>query len=121
MAMPEQDGWEYTGEETSKGSDGLSFVCSSYVSWIYKAGGLYNGHIVNATEQTPRDIYQLDIFDKNFKRPQVCIDADPNIPYCQLIGNYRMSSLPGYNTITPYDHMNEKCPSAPGLPRIEGC
>jgi len=30
--------------------------------------------------------------------------------------------LPGYNTIKPYAHMNEKCPSlAPDYIRPEGC
>ena len=54
IAMPEQDGWIYTGEEPR---DGLSYVCSAYVSSMYNVAGLYNGHFVNATEQTPRDIY----------------------------------------------------------------
>lgn len=66
MAMPEQDGWQYTGEEPR---DGLSYVCSAYVSSFYKVAGLYDGHFVNATEQTPRDVYMLKVFDGNFKRP----------------------------------------------------
>jgi len=32
MAMVEKDGWEY--------SDGESYVCSSFVAAVYKAGGL---------------------------------------------------------------------------------
>lgn len=32
MAMPEIDGWEY--------DDGESYVCSSFVAAVYKAGGL---------------------------------------------------------------------------------
>ena len=79
MAMPEQDGWQYYGEEPR---DGLSYVCSAYVSSMYKVAGLYDGHFINATEQTPRDIYMLDVFDKNFKRPKACVEADPDLPYC---------------------------------------
>lgn len=118
MAQPEQDGWMYTGEEPR---DGLSFVCSSYVSSFYKVAGLYDGHFINATEQTPRDLYMLDVFEKNFKRPQACVDADPNLSYCQMMGNYRID-LDGYSTIKPYDYMNEACPSvAPLYYRPEGC
>jgi hypothetical protein len=32
MAIPEKDGWMY--------NDGPSYVCSSFVSAVYKAGGL---------------------------------------------------------------------------------
>lgn len=32
MAMVEKDGWQY--------SDGVSYVCSSFVAACYKAGGL---------------------------------------------------------------------------------
>lgn len=118
MAQPEQDGWVYSGEEPR---DGLSYVCSSYVSSFYKVAGLYDGHFINATEQTPRDIYMLDVFQHDFKRPKACVEADPDLPYCQLTGNYRMK-LPGYNTIKPYDYMNEACPSvAPLYFRPEGC
>jgi hypothetical protein len=49
---------------------------------MYKVAGLYDGHFINATEQTPRDIYMLDVFDKNFKRPKACVEADPTLPYC---------------------------------------
>lgn len=32
MAIPEVDGWEY--------NDGRSYVCSSFVAAVYRAGGL---------------------------------------------------------------------------------
>lgn len=35
IAIPENDDWVY--------SDGKSMVCSSFVTAIYKAGGLFNG------------------------------------------------------------------------------
>jgi hypothetical protein len=54
MAMPEQDGWLYTGKEPR---DGLSYVCSAYVTALYKAGGLFGDLEINATEFTPKDVY----------------------------------------------------------------
>jgi hypothetical protein len=46
MASPEQDGWQYAGEFPSE----LSYVCSAYVSSMYKVAGLYDGAFINATE-----------------------------------------------------------------------
>ena len=67
MAIPEQDGWIYTGEVPR---DGMSFVCSAYSASVWKAAGLFGKDvIINATEFTPRDVYMMNFFDKNFKRP----------------------------------------------------
>lgn len=63
MAMPEQDGWLYTGEVPR---DGESYVCSAFSTSVYKAAGMFGEFEVNATEFTPRDVYMLDFFDKNF-------------------------------------------------------
>lgn len=38
MAMPEIDGWEYTGIEPV---DGRSWVCSAYVTAMFKAAGIF--------------------------------------------------------------------------------
>ena len=46
MAIPEQDGWIYTGLP----HDGMSFVCSAYTASVYKAAGLFDDMVVNATE-----------------------------------------------------------------------
>lgn len=105
MAMVELDGWEYTGEEPR---DGLSYVCSAYVAAMYKAAGLFDDMDIQATEFTPRDVYSLAFFDLDFERPEACVTADPSLPYCQLLGKYRMT-LPGYSTVAPYAHMNESC------------
>jgi len=118
MAMPELDGWEYTGEEPR---DGLSYVCSAYVAAMYKAAGLYDDFDVQATEFTPRDIYTLNFFDLNFTKPEACVAADPTLPYCQLLGKYTMT-LPGYSTVDPYSNMNETCRvNWPDYTRDEGC
>ena len=65
MALPEQDGWIYEGFD----NDGLSYVCSGFSASLYKAAGLFDNLIINATEFTPRDVYMLDFFDKDFARP----------------------------------------------------
>jgi len=52
----------------------------------------------------------LNVFDSNYTVPEKCLKNDPTLPYCQIMGTHRMD-LPGYNTIKPYPHMNENCPS----------
>jgi len=112
-AEVEQEGWVY--------SDGLSYVCSTFVTALWKRAGVFGDLELNATEFTPKDNYQLNIFDTTSKRPQPCVDADPNLPYCQIMGKYRIE-LPNYNTIKPYSHMNERCPSQnPDYFRPDGC
>lgn len=66
IAIPEQDGWIYTGLP----NDGMAFVCSAYSASVYKAAGMFDNYEINATEFTPRDVYMLDFFDKNYTRPQ---------------------------------------------------
>lgn len=116
MAIPEQDAWTYY--------DGKSFVCSSFVAGIWHAGGIYGDIELNGTEQTPPDVYRMNFFDKNFQRPQQCIDADPDLPYCQLNGKYRITiQLDQWSTIEPYNNMNEHCTSLNPLylPLPAGC
>ena len=121
MAMTEMDGWEYTGEEATKGRDGLSYVCSAYVAAMFKAGGLFDDLSVQATEFAPKDIYILNFFDTEQVRPDACVAADPDLPYCQLLGKYRMK-LPEFSTIDPYDHMFENCAiNWPSYTREAGC
>jgi len=67
---------------------------------------------IQATEFTNWDAYSLNIFNANYTRPAVCVEADPNSQFCQLVGKYRMQ-LPDYNSVEPYPHMREKCPSIP--------
>jgi hypothetical protein len=113
MALPELDGWEY--------SDGLSYVCSCFVIGVYKAAGVFGDMELNAVEFTPKDIYQLNIFNDTAVLPEKCMKADPGLPYCQILGKYRME-LNNYSTIEPYSHMNEHCASiGPDYIRPEGC
>jgi len=119
MAIVEEDGWKYTGEW----HDGESMVCSSFVTAMWKAAGIFGDVYVNAVEWGPKDVYQVDIFNKGYvdERPQQCKDADPNVPWCQLLGKYRMN-FPGFSSIPAYDHMNDHCGSiAPDFNRTAGC
>ena len=116
MAMVEVEGWEY--------SDGLSYVCSSFVLSFYKNAGILGDITVYGPEFTPRDVYSLSIFDTQSTLPQACLVADPtsNLPYCQILGNYRINLGSDYGSIDPYEHMDELCPSvAPEFFRPAGC
>ena len=113
VAEPELEGIEY--------HDGQNFVCGCFVMAYYEHGGMFGDIEISPLEFTPRDVYTLDIFDKEFKRPQECIDDNPDLPYCQLMGKFVLD-LDNYSTITPYSHMNERCPSlGPDFIREEGC
>ena len=94
--MPEQDSWIY---EDDNGVKGPAMVCNVFAAALWKAGGLF-GNIsdqIQATETTNWDVYTLGFFDANYKRPQACVEADPDLPFCQIMGTRRMR-LPGYNT-----------------------
>lgn len=70
-----------------------------------------------------KDAYILKFFEDNSSRlPEWCNEHDDvKLPFCQITGKYRME-LPDYNTIEPYPHMNERCPSLPPkYIRPDGC
>ena len=118
MAMVEQDGWEYTG---LKPKDGRNWVCSAYVTAFYKAAGVFGDMEINATEFATMDVYIMKLFDQTTPLPEQCVAADPDLPYCQLRGKYRIE-LPYYNSIAPYDHMFENCAiNYPTYERDAGC
>jgi len=110
VTMPEQDKWVFKDADM----EGPSMVCDVFVMRMWKAAGIF-GDIVNeiqGTEFTNWDAYSLKIFDANYVRPQQCVLADPESQFCQLLGEYRMT-LPDYNSVIPYPHMRENCPSVP--------
>ena len=114
--MVEIEGWEY---EHIEPRDGRAYVCSAYVAAMYQAAGLLSN--INGPEFTPRDVYSLNLFDLNYTVPAACAEADPNQPYCQITGKYRMTH-PDYSTVEPYQHMAEHCPTmAPDYVRPAGC
>lgn len=110
FAVPEVDMHMY--------SDGYSLVCSSYVVSFYQQSGMFDGLTIVPAEFGPGDLYQLAIFDLGKQRPAECVAADPDLPYCQIMGVWSME-LPLASTITPYNHMNERCSSlAPDYIRL---
>ncbi|KAK6934434.1 hypothetical protein RJ641_034589, partial [Dillenia turbinata] len=108
LRIPEQDDWVY--------SDGKSTSCIAFVLEMYKEAGLFDpiASSIQVTEFTVKDGYTLKFFENNSSRlPKWCNDRDTvKLPFCQIRGKYRME-LPGYNTMEPYPHMNERCPSLP--------
>jgi hypothetical protein len=117
MAEVEKDGWLYEGLYPTPH---VSYVCSAYVTAMYKAAGVISD--IEATEFSPADLIALDVYDKNYNRPADCVEADPEgYGYCQFIGRFRLY-FPNYSTIKPYAHMDEHCPSmAPDYVRTPGC
>jgi len=104
MAIPELDSFVYP--------DGKNMVCDVFVLSMLKAGGIFGSLAtqMQASEQTPRDCYMMDLWDKSWQRPSVCqVDK---LPYCQLMGDYYFD-IPDWSTIPPYKSMNQKCQSLP--------
>jgi hypothetical protein len=108
FSLPEQDAWVYP--------DGPSLVCDSYAVEIYKYAGLLDGLVINAAEFDNSGAYRLNFFDIQNStydpRPLACQQADPNMPYCILMGDYAIP-LHGVSTIAPYSHMQEHCTGLP--------
>ncbi|KAL4566818.1 hypothetical protein LXL04_030943 [Taraxacum kok-saghyz] len=108
LTIPEQDDWIYV--------DGKSASCVAFILEMYKEAGLFGdlANYIQVTEFTIKDAYTLNFFENNSSRlPKWCNDVDTvKLPFCQITGKYRME-LPGYNTIEPYPHMAESCPSMP--------
>ncbi|KVI10325.1 hypothetical protein Ccrd_011267 [Cynara cardunculus var. scolymus] len=106
LAIPEQDEWVY--------ADGKSTSCVAYVLEMYKEAGLFGdlASQIQVTEFT--DAYMLNFFENDSSRlPKWCNEGDTvELPFCQIKGKYRME-LPGYNSMDPYPHMTESCPSLP--------
>lgn len=105
QAEVELDEWEYP--------DGYSFVCSSFVLVLYKKAGILNQWLpLQGTEFTPKDVYSLNIFNSSAVLPDICKKSDPTLPYCQILGEYRIDLGSDYASIAPYPNMNQYCASA---------
>jgi hypothetical protein len=90
---------------------------------MYKNAGIFGSltNSIQGTEQTPKDSYQMAIFDPDWQRPKECVEADPALPYCQIMGKWVLT-LPGFNSFPPYASMNEACGSLPPVYyRADGC
>lgn len=105
LKIPELDGWLY--------SNGQNYVCSSLAVKMLQEGGLMAGLKINSHEFTPRDVFMLKIYESDPKKmPPLCQQNDPTLPFCQMKGGYKIDPKL-YNSIEPYNHMNDNCPSQP--------
>jgi hypothetical protein len=106
--IPEQDSWRYDDGKN------MSRVCSAYAADVWKHAGLFDLDFYQATEQTPKDNYQMAIFDGSHFDKTNCpiglMTTANGDTYCQLMGPYFLP-LNDYNTIVPYQGMNNHCPS----------
>jgi hypothetical protein len=115
FAIPEQDDWVY--------SDGKSYICIALTSALYRASGVFKNIKFNPQELTPRDLYQLAIFDRGYKhtRSILCKKADPELEYCQIMGTYKIV-LENYSSKSFYDNMADRCQSVgPLYIRTDNC
>lgn len=105
MKIPELDGWLY--------KNGQNYVCSALAIKMLQEGGLLAGFKINSHEFTPRDVFMLKIYETDSsKMPPLCQQNDPSLPFCQMKGKFKIDPTL-YNTIAPYNHMNDNCPSQP--------
>uniref|UniRef100_A0A7S0NDH2 Uncharacterized protein n=1 Tax=Hanusia phi TaxID=3032 RepID=A0A7S0NDH2_9CRYP len=113
MSLPEQDDWVYPGVKDPKGGwkyrPGPSVVCDVLVCRLWKAGGLLPSS-VNCAEFTPFDLYELDLFLQDASSLPPGCKADGRMGYCQVLGDNEIT-LPYANTIAPFPHMRERCPT----------
>jgi hypothetical protein len=105
MKLPEKDGWIY--------SNGQNYVCSALSIKMLQEGGVLAGYRIHSHEFTPRDVFMLQIYEKDAsKMPPLCQQNDPGLPFCQLKGKFKIDPTL-YNSVGPYDFMNDNCPSMP--------
>ena len=125
--MPEQDSYLYNTTQAGASVVSKSMVCCVFVCNMWKAAGIFSeiGNQLQCGEQTLWDIYSMALFDSSKMgegRPQVCKDADPTNPLCQLMGNMTMVLVPDVNTRPLYPNMGEKCAATcPAYNRPAGC
>ena len=110
MAIPDNDGFNFGGN--------YSMVCSEFAAQGWKRGlsaGLPVFSTIIANEQSPKDNYQMALYEPNYFDNTSCPGGLVNSPdgngwWCQIMGQYKMV-LNGYNTVPLYAGMNNFCPS----------
>jgi len=125
FSMVESDSFKYNTSFYGKNATGPAMVCDVFVCNVWKAAGVFDSidSNFNCAEFTNWDAYCLDIFDPNYQqtRPLQCQQQDPNIPECQIIGDYQLA-FNDYMTRTPYAHMADHCPGQPpNYTKTPGC
>ena len=86
-------------------------VCDVFILSLLKTGGLFQDidNNIQVSEFTPRNLYELDIYDSEFTFEQ-CLNEQKGV--CQIYGNYTLE-YPGFNSIPIYKNMNQDCASLP--------
>ena len=114
-SVPEDESWAYGPDQ------GPRYICSAVVLRLLRDSGVLSGKNIVPQELTPNDIYNLKLW-KASGIPRECTENDPYLPYCQLTGRNALLPFKYFNSIEPYDRMNERCPSiAPVYERPPGC
>ena len=117
MALVEKEDWVY--------SNGPNYVCSCYVFTILKASGVFGDINFESQEQSPKDLYSMDIWDFSGDNiPSECQEdtTKNNLKVCQLYGKMilRLDDNPGY--LQAYENMGNTCPSiGPDFKRTPNC
>jgi len=94
--------------ESFKYSSGSQYICSSIVVKFWKEAGILGDLKIEPLEFTSKDVYQMNLFETDpDKMP--CKIENSKVNYCIVYGNF-IVLIPDYNSVMPYDHMNEKCP-----------
>lgn len=101
LTIPEMDNWIYDGN--------YSMVCSVFVCSLWKNAGLFKNlkDEIQCTEFHNWDVYSLNFF--NHSKNNCKYEKNR---WCHIMGKYRLD-LDGANTLEPYPHMAERCPSKP--------
>jgi len=124
VKIPENENWVYIQRNNANETvRDRSMVCDVYVCELWKAAGLFGdlSDKFHCTEATNWDIYTLNVFD-NGPLPEQCQLADPQLPFCQILGKYRLR-LPFFNTRQVYPNSFNNCPrgSPPDYDKPVGC
>jgi hypothetical protein len=113
LAMPELDSYRYNGS--------YEMVCSEFAARTWQHGFGSQLPDFQGSEQTPKDNYQMAIFDQGFFDKTNCptgLRETDNGNYCQLMGQWQLD-LNEYNSIGLYPQMNNHCGSQ--WPKYQRC
>ena len=69
---------------------------------------MFNNLSLELSEFTPKDLYQLKIFNNSWTKNHDCLDNKEYI--CQIYSRFNVE-LNNFNSIEPYNKMNENCSS----------
>jgi hypothetical protein len=75
---------------------------------MYQAAGVFDDVKFQATEFTPKDSYQMSVFESDGRSHWPLACQRDGLPYCQINGDYLLD-LPGFNQVAVYNNMNQKC------------